>query len=54
MVIVIIGILVVSLVPKLLGAQSRARDTIRITDMAGMFNALRLHKIDHDIYPSGT
>jgi len=50
-VIVILGILVVSFVPKLIGAQGRARDLARINDLTTISNALEMYYDDYGNYP---
>ena len=50
-VVVIIGILAAALIPKLTGAQSRARDTARIADANQIATALTMYFNDKGEYP---
>ena len=50
-VIVIIGILSVSLIPRVMGIQARARDTAREVDMRNIAVAIELYAIDNGEYP---
>ncbi len=49
-VIVIIGILAATILPKLMGAQDRARDTGRKADLNQLHSAMQLYKIDNMSY----
>lgn len=51
-VIVILGILMGTILPRLSGAQSRARDTGRVADMNSIAQALELYYDDFGKYPS--
>lgn len=51
-VIVIIGILSASLLPRVMGIQARARDTAREVDMRNMALAIELYALDHGSYPN--
>ena len=53
-VIVIIGILAVALIPRLTGAQARARDIARIADMRQMQTALELYNVENGKYPGNS
>lgn len=53
-VIVIIGILSVGLVPKVLDAPKKARDTVRKTDLNNIKLALESYYVDKNSYPSCT
>ena len=53
-VIVILGILMGAILPRLKGAQARARDTARIADMNNISAALQLYSSDNDGFPTGT
>lgn len=50
-VIVIVGVLAVALIPRLTGAQARARDTARIADLRQVQNAIALYYADNWKYP---
>jgi len=52
-VIVIIGILVAALVPRFSGAQSKARDIARKSNLAQISTALAVYANDNGIYPQG-
>lgn len=52
-VIVIIGILVAALVPRFSGAQSKARDIARKSNLAQISTALTLYANDSGVYPQG-
>lgn len=51
-VIVILGILMGTLLPKLSGVQARARDTARISDLTNIAQALEAYYNDEGSYPS--
>ncbi len=51
-VIVILGILMGTILPRLTGAQSRARDTARIADLNNISQALEVYSSDHGEYPA--
>lgn len=52
-VVVIIGILAVGLVPKVLDAPKRARDTVRMSDLKNIRLALQSYAADHaGVYPA--
>lgn len=53
-VVVIIGILAAALIPRLTGAQWRARDTARKADLTQIANALAAYESDEGAYPNGT
>lgn len=53
-VIVIIGILAASLVPRLQSVQARARDAQRRVDMKNMYTALTIYYTDYSDYPIST
>ncbi len=46
-VIVIIGILAATIMPKLMSVQDRARDTGRVADINQLHSALKLYQVDH-------
>jgi type II secretion system protein G len=50
-VIVILGILMGTILPRLTGAQSRARDTARIADLNNISQALEVYSSDEGEYP---
>ena len=50
-VIVIIGILSASLIPRVIGIQSRARDIQRQSDMRTLSTALKLYYRDNQTFP---
>ena len=50
-VIVILGILMGTILPRLTGAQSRARDTARIADLTNIAQALEVYYNDNGQYP---
>ena len=50
-VIVIIGILSASLIPRVLGIQARARDIQRQADMRTLSTAINLYYRDNQIFP---
>lgn len=50
-VIVILGILMGTLLPRLTGAQARARDTARIADLTNLAQALEVYYNDFGQYP---
>lgn len=50
-VIVILGILMGTILPRLTGAQSRARDTARIADLNNISQALEVYSSDTGQYP---
>ncbi len=50
-VIVILGILMGTILPRLTGAQSRARDTARIADLNNISQALEVYSSDFGEYP---
>lgn len=50
-VIVIIGILAVALLPRVIGAPSKARDVTRKTDLNNIIDALELYSTDVGYYP---
>lgn len=50
-VIVVIGILAALVLTSVLGAQARARETKRITDLVSTKKQLELYKIENDVYP---
>lgn len=52
-VVVIIGILAAALIPRLIGAQSQARDTARVTWVNQIKNGLEVYYNDQWNYPSG-
>jgi len=52
-VIVILGILMGTILPRLTGAQSRARDTARIADLNNISQALEVYFNDNGSYPPG-
>lgn len=51
-VIVILGILMGTILPRLTGAQSRARDTARIADLNNISQALEVYSSDFGEYPA--
>ncbi len=51
-VIVILGILMGTILPRLTGAQSRARDTARIADLNNISQALEVYSSDTGEYPA--
>jgi len=51
-VIVILGILMGTILPRLTGAQSRARDTARIADLNNISQALEVYFSDNGEYPA--
>lgn len=51
-VIVILGILMGTILPRLTGAQSRARDTARIADLNNISQALEVYSSDFGQYPN--
>ena len=51
-VIVILGILMGTILPRLTGAQSRARDTARIADLNNISQALEIYSSDFGEYPA--
>jgi prepilin-type N-terminal cleavage/methylation domain-containing protein len=51
-VIVILGILMGTILPRLTGAQSRARDTARIADLNNISQALEVYSSDKGQYPN--
>ncbi len=53
-VIVILGILMGTILPRLTGAQSRARDTARIADLNNISQALEVYFSDSGEYPTAT
>jgi prepilin-type N-terminal cleavage/methylation domain-containing protein len=53
-VIVILGILMGTILPRLTGAQGRARDTSRRADLANLSQALEVYNGDQGKYPNGT
>ncbi len=53
-VVVIIGILAAALIPRLTGAQWRARDTARKADLTQIANALAAYESDEGAYPDGS
>jgi prepilin-type N-terminal cleavage/methylation domain-containing protein len=53
-VIVILGILMGTLLPRLTGAQGRARDTARLADLHNIQLALELYYNDYGQYPTDT
>ncbi len=53
-VVIIIGILMAALLPKLKGAQERARDTARKANLSQLSTALEMYFNDKGIYPGGT
>ena len=52
-VIIIIGILMAALLPKLKGAQERARDVARKANLSTISTALEMYFNDQGIYPTG-
>ena len=50
-VIVILGVLMGTLLPRLTGAQARARDTARMADLGNIVNALEAYYADNGSYP---
>ena len=52
-VVIIIGILMAALLPRLKGAQERARDTARKANLSQISTALEMYFNDNGIYPSG-
>ncbi len=50
-VIVILGILMGTILPRLTGAQARARDTARKADLSNIAQALELYNSDNGTYP---
>ncbi len=53
-VIVILGILMGTILPRLTGAQSRARDTARIADLNNISQALEVYSGDFGEYPEAS
>ena len=53
-VIVILGILMCTILPRLTGAQSRVRDTARIADLNNISQALEIYFSDNGEYPLAT
>lgn len=51
-VIVILGILMGTILPRLTGAQARARDTARIADLTNLAQAMEVYFNDNGSYPS--
>ena len=51
-VVVIIGILAAALLPKLLSAQGRARDTARKADLTQILTSLKMYYDDEGEYPT--
>ena len=51
-VIVILGVLMGTILPRLTGAQARARDTGRVADMQTISQALETYFDDNGVYPS--
>jgi len=51
-VVIIIGILMAALLPKLKGAQERARDTARKANLSQISTALEMYYNDNGIYPN--
>ncbi len=51
-VIVIIGILAAALIPRLTGAQGRARDTARKADLSQLSTAMASFNGDNGVYPT--
>lgn len=50
-VIVILGVLMSTVLPKLTGAQGRARDTARMADLGNLSSALQVYMDDNGQYP---
>lgn len=50
-VIVIIGILAAALIPRVINAQARARDTARTVDLRNVASAMDLYYTDNGGYP---
>lgn len=51
-VIIMVGILAGVLIPRVLGIQARARDTVRVTDVRNIAQAIELYSADNDgLYP---
>ncbi len=50
-VIVIIGLLAASLIPKLTGMQAKARDTVRRTDLSQLWTAIQVFYTDNWTFP---
>jgi len=53
-VIVILGILMGTILPRLTGAQARARDTARMADLNSITQALETYYDDNGVYPAPT
>jgi general secretion pathway protein G len=53
-VVIIIGILISALLPKITGAQAKARDTARQTSLSQISTALTMYFNDNGEYPDGT
>jgi general secretion pathway protein G len=53
-VVIIIGILAAALLPKLKGAQQRARDTARKANLSQVSTALEMYFNDKGRYPNGS
>ncbi len=53
-VIVILGILMATILPRVTGGQARARDTGRIADMSNIEQALNLYNVDYGTFPKFT
>jgi len=53
-VIVILGILMGTILPRLTGAQGRARDTARMADLTNIAQSLEVYYNDNGAYPPGT
>lgn len=52
-VIMIIGILAATMLPKIMGVPARARDSQRISDLGTISTALEIYFVDNDAYPAG-
>lgn len=53
-VIVILGILMGTILPRVTGGQARARDTGRIADLSNIEQALNVYNVDYGEFPSFT
>ena len=53
-VVIIIGVLMSALIPRLKGAQERARDTARKANLAQISTALEMYFNDNGVYPDGS
>ncbi len=50
-VIVIIGILAATIIPKIIGVLARARDTQRVADLRNIASAIELYRADYGVLP---